>query len=235
MRYPWLRWSLLLFPALLAWPAHGAVAESAANDFFEKEVRPLLVERCFRCHGGEKTRGSLKLTSRAEILQGGAHGPAAVPGQPAQSLLIRALHYTDSLRMPRDGKLPDRDIDILTRWVQEGLPWPQAGPQLATARGPQAAFTDEQRRFWCFQPVKIVPPPAVKDMAWPRSDIDRFILAALEARGLKPAPPAGKRTLIRRATYDLTGLPPTPREIDAFLADSSPDAFAKEIGRASGR
>ncbi len=199
---------------------------AAADEFFEKEVRPLLIDRCLKCHGGEKTRGGLKLTSRDAILQGGDTGPAAVPGKPNDSLLVQLLHRDDTTRMPKGDKLPDHDIAILTRWVEIGLPYPAAA---ALAGG--FHITDEQRRFWAFQPVKVVPPPPVKDTNWARSDLDRYILAGLEAKGLKPAKAADKRTLIRRATFDLTGLPPTPEEIDAFLQDDAPDAYAKVVDR----
>jgi hypothetical protein len=203
-----------------------------AAEFFEKSIRPLLAERCQKCHGGAKVKGGLRLTSRAEVLKGGDSGPAALPGKPGASLLIKAIHYNDIPQMPPRQKLPDREIALLTRWVAMGLPWPEAGGRLPAqaARGPYQ-ITDEQRRFWAFQPVRAVAPPAVQDMSWPRSGLDRFILAGLEAKGLAPAAPADKRTLIRRATFDLTGLPPTPAEIHAFLADDSPDAFARVVDR----
>ncbi len=199
----------------------------AGDDFFEKEVRPLLIDRCLKCHGGEKTRGSLKLTSRDAVLQGGDNGPAAVPGKPADSLLVQLLLRDDARRMPKGANpLSDHEIAVLSRWVEIGLPYPAAA---ATAGG--FHITDEQRQFWAFQPVKVTPPPEVKDKAWAKSDLDRYILAALEAKNLKPAKPADRRTLIRRATFDLTGLPPTPEEIDAFLKDGAPDAFAKVVER----
>jgi Protein of unknown function (DUF1553)/Protein of unknown function (DUF1549)/Planctomycete cytochrome C len=204
----------------------------ALADFFEKEIRPLLVERCVNCHGGEKTRGGLTLTSRASLLEGGDHGPAAVPGDPDKSLLLQAVRQTGKLKMPPKEQLADAEVDKLARWVKLGLPWPDAdklGP--ATRPGQDYVITEEQRKFWSFQPVKPVPPPAVKDTTWPRCDIDRFLLAALEAKGLKPAPPADKRTLLRRATFDLTGLPPMPEEVDAFLKDESPGAFARVVDR----
>jgi hypothetical protein len=227
------RAALLALAAL----AFGGVATQAQGpslaeaEFFEKQIRPLLVERCLECHGGgKKIRGGLRLTSRAELLQGGDSGPAAVAGKPDKSLLVQAVRYRDDLRMPPKGRLKDHEIAALTRWVQMGLPWPEAKAATGTAKG-TFRITAEQRRFWAFQPVKAVPAPAVTDARWPRSELDRFILAGLEARGLRPAPQADKRTLIRRATFDLTGLPPTPAEIDAFLKDDSPDAFAKVIDR----
>jgi hypothetical protein len=202
----------------------------ALADFFESEIRPLLAARCFACHSATKTKGSLRLDTRAALLEGGARGPAAVSGKPEESLLIQAIRRNGDLKMPPKARLTDAEIDKLVRWVKLGLPWPEVDPAKAIA-GNRWQITSEQRRFWSFQPVKAVPPPTVHMQTWPRSDIDRFILAALEARGLRPAPPADRRTLLRRATFDLTGLPPTPAEMDAFLADASPGAFARVVDR----
>jgi hypothetical protein len=209
--------------------ARAAGAAAGGMEFFEKEVRPLLVKHCYRCHGGQKVKGELRLSSRADLLRGGSNGPAIVPGKPEASLLIRALRYRDSPRMPPKGKLPERDIAVFTRWVALGLPWPQTD----TTRSPVGRFeiTAAQRRFWSFQPVKKPPIPAVKDRAWPLTPIDHFVLAKLEEKGFKPAPPANRQTLIRRVTFDLIGLPPTPAEVEAFLADPSPRAYAKVVER----
>jgi hypothetical protein len=202
-------------------------------EFFENKVRPLLVKRCYQCHGQGKVKGGLALTSREEVLEGGDSGPAAVVGRPDKSLLIRAVRYQESPRMPPHGKLPDQEIALLTRWVQMGLPWPKGGSQRSapTIKGGTFRITDAQKHFWSFQPVKPVPGPAVQDASWPRTDIDRFILAALERQGIPPAKAADKRTLLRRATFDLTGLPPTPEETEAFLGDHSPAAFGKVVDR----
>jgi hypothetical protein len=226
------RATLLPLAALAFGSAAQAQGPSLAEaEFFEKQIRPLLVERCLECHGsGKKVRGGLRLTARAELLQGGDSGPAAVAGNPDKSLLIQAVRYRDDLRMPPKGRLKDHDIAALTRWVRMGLPWPEAKAATGTAKG-TFRITEQQRRYWAFQPVKAVPAPAVTDARWPRSDLDRFILAGLEAKGLRPARPADRRTLLRRATFDLTGLPPTPAEIDAFVKDTSPEAFAKVIDR----
>jgi hypothetical protein len=238
--------AFLLF-SLLSW-CQSPQSESPRTegaDFFEKEVRPLLIARCYKCHGEvAKPKGKLRLTSRDSILQGGESGPAAVAGKPAESLLIQAIHYTDALKMPPTEKLPNGEIDMLTRWVQRGLPWPESttrasGAKVAsgassnpsTSGGADYQITEEQRKFWSFQPVKDVPPPEVRDVAWTTTAIDRFILNKLEEKGLRPAPPADKRTLIRRATFDLIGLPPTPEEIDAFVNDNSSDALAKVVDR----
>jgi len=199
-------------------------------EFFEAKVRPLLAERCFKCHGAAKSKSGLRLDSRATLLAGGERGAAAVPGNPDESLLVQAVRRAGELKMPPTGALDDAEVATLVEWVKLGLPWPEASKDAADG-GAASSFTDEQRAFWSFQPVKDPSPPAVLDASWPRGDLDRFVLAALEARGLAPAPPADRRTLIRRATFDLTGLPPTPEEVAAFLADESPDAFARVVDR----
>jgi Protein of unknown function (DUF1553)/Protein of unknown function (DUF1549)/Planctomycete cytochrome C len=224
--------SLLAALAVICFRLPSAVAEPPvpnSDEFFEKEVRPILVQRCLECHGEEKPKAGLRLTSRANVLKGTDNGPAAVAGKPDDSAMIQAVRHKDVLKMPKDGKLPDREIAVLTRWVELGLPWPKTSEKIVA--GSKFQITDEQRKFWCFQPVTVVPPPALKNKEWARSDPDRYVLAGLEAKGLKPAKPADKRALLRRATFDLTGLPPTPQEIDAFLKDDSPDAFARVVDR----
>jgi hypothetical protein len=224
------RFAILTLPLLLAASVAGA-AEPAPNgdDFFEKEVRPLLVERCLQCHGDNKTKGDLKLTSREALLKGGDRGSAVAPGKPDASLIVQAVRFKDKPKMPPTGKLDEREIQVLTRWVEMGAPWPKT----AVLAAPVGEFriTDEQRKFWSFQPVKAAEPPSVKDAAWNGSPIDRFLQAKREALGLIPVGMADKRVLIRRVTFDLTGLPPTPEEIDAFLADDSPRAFEKVVDR----
>jgi hypothetical protein len=209
--------------------------DPALDDSFEKNIRPLLSEHCFKCHGDQKPKAGLRLNSRATILQGGESGPAAVPGKPGSSLLLKAVRHENGLEMPPKQKLKSQQIDLLARWIKDGLPWPEPSSEKAvTASGATElghSFTEEQRRFWSFQPVRRVAPPTVQDSAWPRSELDQFILAALEKRGLWPARQADKRTLIRRASYDLIGLPPTEAEIRAFLADQAPDAFARVVDR----
>jgi hypothetical protein len=208
--------------ALLLSTAPGTVAASekpaGGGDaaFFEQEVLPLLKARCFKCHGEGKVRGGLQLTSREGILKGGEHGPAVVPAKPEASNLLRAINYTDGLEMPPSGKLPQREIDTLTRWVKAGLPW---------STGSAAAV------YWAYQPVRRPAVPAVKSPSWVRTPIDAFILDQLEAHGLAPAPTADRVALIRRATYDLTGLPPTPKEIAAFVNDRSADAYPRLLDR----
>ncbi|HEY2839715.1 MAG TPA: DUF1549 domain-containing protein, partial [Pirellulales bacterium] len=238
---PWLSlifgWAICLCCWLSAQPdANGAEPAEAKPseadlEFFEKEVRPLLVEKCGACHGAvARPKGKLRLTSRDEILRGGENGPAALPGKPEVSLLIKAVQYQGDLRMPPQGKLTDRQIEVLSRWVKAGATWP--GAKVAEAPADATFAVNEQdRKFWSFQPLKPPVTPAVRDKAWPRSAVDPFILAPLEAKGIVPAAPADKRTLLRRATFDLIGLPPTPAEIDAFLTDNSPQAFDRVVER----
>jgi hypothetical protein len=166
------------------------------------------------------------------MLAGGDNGPAAVPGKPDESLLVKAVRYHDEPRMPPKGKLTDRQIEVLERWVKLGLPWPggNATPPTTPTDG-RLALTEKQRQFWSFRPVKAGPPPTVRDTSWPRTPVDPFILAKLEAAGLTPAGPADKRTLLRRATFDLIGLPPTPAEIETFLTDNSAEAFVRVVDR----
>jgi mono/diheme cytochrome c family protein len=207
---------------------------SAAVDRFEKKVRPLLAARCWQCHGPEKRKGGLRLDSAEAIGAGGDSGPAVVPGKPGESRLIAAIGYAGELKMPPKGKLSDAEIAELTEWVRAGAVWPGTGTlrsssAMQPAGGP--LFTEEQEAFWAFQPPRDPVSPEVKATGWPVSPIDRFILAEIEKNGLAPAPSTDKRTLIRRATFDLTGLPPTPEEVDAFLADQSAEAFAKVVDR----
>ncbi len=204
----------------------------AAIEFFEKKIRPVFAEHCQKCHGGDKVKGGLRLTTRALLLKGGDTGPAVLPGDPEKSLLIRSVGYHDEqLKMPPKGKLSDTQIADLTRWVKDGAAWPESDKTTVAADPKGPLFSKEQREFWAFQPLRQTMPPAVKNNGWPLSPIDRFLLSRLEEKGLQPAPPADRRTLIRRATFDLTGLPPTPEEVEQFLADKSPDAFARLIDR----
>jgi hypothetical protein len=222
-----------LLPTLLFFPA-SAVTADAGVEFFESKVRPVLVENCFGCHSAKATKlkGGLRLDSRAAMLQGGDTGPAIVSGEPGKSRLIAAVGYRDvDLQMPPKGKLSDAAIADLTAWIKMGAPWPEE--TVANASGSAKAFDLAKRKadHWAWQPVRVTPPPAVREAAWPLSPIDRFILAKLEAANLKPAPPADRETLLRRVTFDLTGLPPTPTEQDAFLADLSPNALEKVVDR----
>jgi hypothetical protein len=206
-------------------------------EFFEKKIRPALVENCYACHSEKSKRpqGGLLLDSIEAMLKGGASGqPAIVPGDPEKSLLIKAIRHTDAkLQMPMGGKLADTVIKDFEAWVKMGAPAPRASAPAAASNYPAYNF-DEARKFWSFQPLKDHQPPKVKNVAWVNSPIDRFILAKLEEKGLKPVADADKRALIRRATFDLTGLPPTPDEVEAFLKDASPNAFEKVVDRLLG-
>src|SRR5262245_41904501 len=141
----------------------GQPDQTGAVEFFEKEIRPLLVEKCHSCHGGKKTRGGLRLTERQAVLEGGNSGPAAVPFKPDESLLVKAIEQRGTLKMPPTGKLANADVARLRRWVALGIPWPE------TANASSQALREQQRRWWAFQPVQVVAPPAVKDISWPRT------------------------------------------------------------------
>ncbi len=210
-------------------PTPPAVSEEDAL-FFERSVRPLMAERCWECHAGDAPEAGLRLDSWDAMVGGGDSGPAVMPGKPGASLLINAIHYDGEPQMPPDGKLRPEEIDILTKWIERGAPWPKSR---AAARTAKRGFeiTPEDRAFWSFQPIADPPLPSVDKPSWPQTTIDSFILASLEDAGIAPSPPADKRTLIRRATFDLTGRPPTPEEIAAFLADDSPEAFARVVDR----
>lgn len=208
-------------------PLHAAASDGAGPEFFENKIRPILASNCLPCHTNSKL-GGLRLDSREAMLKGGSTGPALVPGDPDKSLLIIAVKQSGDLKMPKGGKLKKDEIELLSAWVKSGAVWPEA-TKVATPK--KAGITAEQKNFWSFQPVHVTTPPALKDASWAKTEIDRYVLAKLESEGMKPVAAADKRTLIRRATQDLTGLPPTPEEIEAFTQDSSPDAFAKVVDR----
>ena len=209
----------------------AAEAKAAPGaDYFENKVRPILVNSCGSCHQ-DKVSGGLSITSRAALLKGGDSGPAIAPGDPEKSLLLIAVHQTGALKMPKGGKLSSDEVAVLTEWIRMGAPWPQTKAPMVLA-GKQ--ITEQMRQFWSFMPLVEPPVPVIKDPAlkgWAKTDIDHFVLAELEEKGMKPAPMADKRTLIRRATLDLIGLPPTPEEIEAFEKDNSPVGFAKVVDR----
>lgn len=218
--------------ALLA-PAVAAAEDSSPSpadiEFFEREVRPLLLRRCYECHSAEakKLKGGLRLDGRAEVLKGGDSGPAVEPGQPDASLLIEAVRY-DGLEMPPTGKLPAAEVAVLEEWVRRGAAMP-AGDAASDAK-PAIDF-EAGRQFWSFRPLRVPAPPAVTKPDWPKQPIDEFVLAELERRGLAPSPEADRRTLIRRVYFDLIGLPPVPEEVEAFVADERPDAYERLVER----
>jgi hypothetical protein len=205
---------------------------SSQAAFFETRIRPLLAENCFKCHAQRKPKGNLRLDSRAGMLQGGDRGPALVPGQPDQSLVIRAVRQSDSdLKMPPSKRLSRRQIADLEAWVKQGAYWPEDNHTKTEAAVPAAEFqvTDADRAYWAFRPIRRPPVPGGRVEGG--NPIDAFLSARLRARGLKPNGPASRRELIRRAYFDLIGLPPTPEEVEAFEHDSRPDAWEKLIDR----
>lgn len=225
---------ILVLPALgllaTAARAEEPKADTRGVEFFEKKVRPVLVEQCYKCHSAEanKTKGGLALDTRAGLREGGESGPAVVPGDPAKGTLLKALRHDGVVKMPNEQKkLPDAVIADFEAWVKMGAPDPRDGKS-AARKGIDYA---EARRHWAYTPVKPVAPPVVKDGAWPANDLDRFVLAGIEAKGLKPAADAAKGAWLRRVTFDLTGLPPTPDDVTAFLKDDSPEAHAKVVDR----
>jgi hypothetical protein len=218
-----------LWAACLAWAQPPAAKQpppgeppAKAVEFFEAKVRPILAEHCWCCHGPDNQKGGLRLDSREAMLQGNLSGPAIVPGHPEKSLLIDALQHTGEAKMPPDGKLPPEVIANLAEWIKAGAPWPGGGTKVADK---------PWKSHWAFQPVKKAAVPAVQHQNRVQTPIDNFVLAELEKKGWSLAPAADRRTFLRRVTLDLIGLPPTPAEIDAFVADTAPDAFEKVIDR----
>ena len=223
----------LVFAIAVAIPAaYGQATPASSPDFFELKIRPLLANNCYSCHTNSQL-GDLRLDSREAMLKGGKRGAAIKPGDPDQSVMIRAVRQTDpELKMPMGGKLKDPEIEDLVAWVKAGAVWPKAAtPTTATNASGKYVIPAERKNFWSLLPLKTPAAPAVKDLKWPRSTVDKFILAHLEQENLKPVKLASKHDLLRRATFDLTGLPPTPDEIAAFDKDLSPDAFGKVVDR----
>jgi len=219
---------LVLLIAILGFAAWPVLSQNK-DDFFETKVRPILATECFACHT-DSQMGGLRLDSREAMLNGGKSGPAIVPGDPDKSLIIAALRQTGSLKMPKGGKLTPDQIEAIAHWIRTGAVWPSAEKPSVATKG-ESVIDPARRDFWSFRPLRPAPAPAVQNNHWARTEIDRFILARLEREGLAPAAPADRRTLLRRATLDLTGLPPTAEEIEAFENDKSSDAFAKVIDR----
>jgi cytochrome c553 len=207
---------------------HAAAPTAAQVDFFEKQIRPILAERCYECHSaGKKQKGGLSLDTREAVLKGGDTGPALTAGDPEKSLMIEAVRYTNhDMQMPPKKRLAESEVKALEEWVKMGAPDPRDAAPVAK-RG-RVIDIAEGRKFWSFKPLARVEVPKVADV---KSPIDAFIRAKLNEKGLASAPPADRRTLIRRATFDLIGLPPTPQEVDDFLADKSADAFDEVIER----
>ena len=212
---------VILAGSLLA-ASNGAVHADDREDFFEAKIRPILVETCLRCHGDSKKSGELRIDSHEMLLKGGTSGAAIVPGKPEESLLIRAIQrQKDVSAMPpeKDKALRPEQVADFVAWIKAGAVWPAKTAKFETAK------------HWAFEPIRYVIPPSVRDGAWVTNYVDAFIRSQQDAVGVVAAPPADKRSLLRRITFDLTGLPPTPDELREFMADDSPDAFAKVVDR----
>ncbi len=205
----------------------------AATTFFEKKVRPILVQHCAGCHSAEtNAKGGLRVDDRNGLLAGGKSGPAVVPGDPSKSrLILKVTHKDAKQRMPQEApSLSNEQIADLTTWIKDGAAWPAL--RLPASLGkPKPAYEKLKKEHWAWQPLTDPKVPAVEETAWPRGDIDRFLLARLEAEHLRPVADADRITLIRRLTFDLAGLPPTPAEIDAFVQDRSTEAYEKLVDR----
>jgi hypothetical protein len=231
--------SVILFAAwgLASSPAASVAADSSPNaaglEFFETKIRPLLADNCYNCHSADtNAKGGLRVDDPNGLLVGGDRGPAVVPGDAKKSRLIEAVSYTNpKLQMPPKKQLSPQQVADLTKWVEDGAPWPQQVLPLASFQKPNARYEQLRREHWAWQPIRQTTPPKVVDVAWPRSDVDRFVLARLETKGLKPVGDADKIDLIRRVTFDLAGLPPSTSEIESFVGDSSGDALAKVVDR----
>ncbi|MFO0869616.1 MAG: DUF1549 domain-containing protein, partial [Pirellulales bacterium] len=215
--------------------AWGAEPTTAQTEFFEKKIRPVLVERCFECHAEDAQEGELRVDSLAALLRGGSRGPAIRPGDPQRSLLVVAVGHGETLQMPPKRKLPASQIADLAEWVRQGAPWPNQPlpPQAGTASTskPLLEFTPAQRGHWAFQPLSRAIPPDVTDRAWSRGPVDCFIRQGLEHAELTPVRPADRAVLLRRVTFDLNGLPPRSEEVTEFLTDDAPDSLARVVDR----
>jgi hypothetical protein len=223
--------SLLVLVLISSTFAEDSKFKTSDFEYFEKHIRPLLSRRCYSCHSADaKTvQGGLRLDSSSALTKGGDSGAAILPGAPQQSLLIQTLHYEGDIQMPPKGKLPDVEIALLTEWVKHGAPFPADTDAPVRADG-EIDF-EAGRQFWSFQPVSEHTPPAVRDTSWPRRRIDHFLLAKMEQNNLQPSAAADRKTLLRRLSFNLTGLPPTPAELDEFVNDDSDQAYAKQVER----
>jgi cytochrome c553 len=231
--YRWLTFSfvmLLLIPGF-AFAKSTQREDSAGVEFFEKQVRPLLVTHCYTCHSADtNSRGGLRVDDRNGLLVGGGRGAAVIPGKPEESLLIKAVTRVGDLKMPPERPLSADDIAILKRWIREGAPWTKV-ESVSSDKQITADYPKLRKEHWAWQPLREPRVPVIPSSAWPRDDIDRFLLARMQEKGLKPVHDADRLALIRRTTFDLTGLPPTLAEIDGFLADHSETAFETLVDR----
>ncbi len=223
----WIRLSVVVLPWILAAtiPAKTVLAEEGTSSFFETAIRPVLVERCYECHGQKKQESGLRVDSLRSLLQGGDSGTAIVPGDPQQSLLVRSIRHLGDVQMPPDGELSELEISRFERWIELGAVWPDAGGTST------ASTSDAAANHWAFQKVGRVVPPRLERDRWSRTPIDSFVLARLAEKGLTPSPAADRRTLIRRVHYTLTGLPPSADDVTAFASDTTPTAYANLVDR----
>jgi cytochrome c553 len=228
--------ALLAF-ALAPLPASaGDPAEAARRAFFESRIRPVLVAKCYSCHSAAaqaagRLKGGLRLDTREALLVGGDGGPAVEPGKPEESPLLAAIRYDDATRMPPEGRLPADTVAAFERWIADGAFDPRADEAGPASTAPAPAAVIAARDHWAYRPVRVPALPPVRDSGWPRDPIDHFVLARLEAAGLRPGPEATRAVLARRLAFDLTGLPPAPEELDAFEADTRPDAYERLVDR----
>ncbi|MFT3882431.1 MAG: DUF1549 domain-containing protein [Gemmatales bacterium] len=221
-----LHFSVLLILLWLCKPVHGQRFSLDQLEFFEKQIRPVLTEKCLACHGAHVTKAKLRLDSREGVLKGSSSGSIVSAGQPNKSRLMEVLRYQADVQMPPSGKLTEAEIKAFEKWMESDLPWPE-NIRLASPE----TIASAAKKHWAFQPIVQPKLPIVSDKAWSRSPIDRFILASLDKEGIRPSIPVDKYTLIRRATFDLHGLPPTMEEVKAFESDTSPDAYPRLIDR----
>ncbi len=206
-----------------------SMADAEGDQFFEKQVRPILVQRCQECHGEKKQKGGLRTDSLAHLKSGGDTGPALVPGDPEKSPIVEAVRYgNDDFKMPPKEKLPAAEIAVLEQWVKMGAPWPETAGKTAVVM--EGGFTEEQRKYWCFQPLNPGEPPATGG-GWARNEIDRFIAAGHAGNGLQPSAEADRAEWVRRVYFDLHGLPPSLEEIWEFEQDTRPDAHERLVDR----
>ena len=213
--------------------ANTAHADPQGVKFFETKIRPVLATRCYKCHGQKKQESELRLDTYAAILKGGATGPAVIPGEPEEGLLMHVIKYEDEeLQMPPDSRLSDQVIKDFKQWIKIGAPHPDAGKKKTTPLSPDNSQNEVQATtLWSLKSLQGTDLPKVKKTSWPSNSLDYYILARLEAAGLEPAPTADKTTLIRRLTFDLTGLPPSEAAVTEFLADNAPDAYGRLVDR----
>ncbi|MFM8930688.1 MAG: DUF1549 domain-containing protein, partial [Gemmataceae bacterium] len=214
----------IVLPTLMLWNADPVPTQEQVR-FFEEKIRPVLVDQCQKCHSAEaasqkKLKGGLALDSREAWKKGGDSGQVIVPGMPGQSLLIKSLHHEEDLKMPPKGKLPKAVIADFESWVKMGAPDPRSGGAGSSARAQRTINMEEGRAFWSLRPLaKVAPPPVgLLPQGWTVNEVDRFVLANLQSKGLRPNPSASPRVLIRRAWFDLLGLPPSPVQMEEWTA-----------------